>query len=192
MYCSEYVPVIIAEGCHITMQEHRDLKPAQIIETWQIWEESGIAPEPGWLIAVECLHRHAMHEPEPATAAAPLSTSSREIIDTIYRWNSSFDRIADSTLFREIIDTASSHPGFRVLDRQRMLTYARLCGHDVTGRSDYEIALQITRTILSDYGVHLPDIHGMILPIAVHVQGRSSGCSIRPSGQPTIPSGITL
>jgi len=103
-----------------------------------------------------------------------------------------FNHIRDSTLFREIIDTAATHPGFCVLDRQRMITYARLCGHDVTGRSDYEIALLITRTILSDYGVHIPDIYGLILPVSVHGPLRSSGRSIRPSGQTTIPSEITL
>jgi len=152
------------------MQVHRDLKPAQIIQTWQIWEESGISPEPSWLVAVECLHRHAMHEPEPAMTLAAFSTS-----------------------FREIIDTTASIPGFRVMDRHRMLTYARLCGIDVTGRSDHDIALRITGTILSDYGVQLSDVHDLIpsVSLAGHALLRSSDRYGGPCKPDTNPSEIT-
>ncbi len=153
------------------MEEHIDLKPAQIIQTWQIWEESGIAPEPAWLIAVECLHRHAMDEPEPAMTP-----------------------VARSTTFHKIVRVAASLAGFRVMDRHRMLTYARLCGIDVTGRSDHDIALRITETILSDYGVQLSDVHDLIPPIPIEDGQRllrSSGRYNGPSELNTNPSGIT-
>ena len=152
------------------MQVTRDQKPAQIIQTWQIWEESGISPEPSWLVAVECLHRHAMHEPEPAMSIAVLSTS-----------------------FREIIDTAASQPGFYVTDRHRMLTYAHLCGIDVTGHSDHDIARRITGTILSDYGVHLSDVHDLIPPVPSGGHGllRSSDRSGGQCKPDTGPSEIT-
>jgi hypothetical protein len=152
------------------MQVYRDLKPARIIQTWQIWEESGISPEPGWLVAVECLHRHATHEPDPKMTLAALSTS-----------------------FREIIDTAASLPGFHIMDHHRMLTYARLCGIDVTGRSDHDIALRITGTILSDYGVQLSDVHDLIPPVPVEGQRllRSPGHYERTCEQDTNSSEIT-
>ncbi len=152
------------------MEVHRVLKPAQIIETWQIWEESGISPEPAWLVAVEYLHRHAMDEPEPAMNLAALSTS-----------------------FHEIIDAVVSMPGFRVMDRHRMLTYARLCGIDMNGRSDHDIALRITATILNDYGVQLSDVRDLIPPVPIEAQGflRSSDRYTGPSELNTNPSGIT-
>ena len=152
------------------MQVHTDLKPAQIIQTWQIWEESGILPEPGWLVAVECLHRHATLEPDPPMTLTALSTS-----------------------FREIIDTAASLPGFRVIDRHRMHAYARLCGIDVAGRSDHDIALRITGTILGDYGVHLSEVRDLIPPVPIEGQGllRSSDRYHGPFQPDTNPSEIT-
>ncbi len=152
------------------MEVHKDLKPAQIIQTWQIWEESGMSPEPAWLIAVECLHRHGMDEPEPPMDFAALSTT-----------------------FREIVLVAASLPGFCVMNRHRMLTYARLCGIDVTGRSDYHIALRITGTFLSDYGVQLSDIHHLnpAVPIEAHGILQSSNRYGGPCEQDTNPSEIT-
>lgn len=152
------------------MEQTKDLKTAPFIDTWQIWEESGIVPEPAWLLAVECLHRHAMKEPEADLHPAALFG------------------------MYDIVQMAASLPGFRVRDRDRMLTYARLCGIDVSGCSNHDIALRITGIILSDYGVQLSDIHDLIPPVPIE-EGqkflRSSGRYTIPSERTTNPSGIT-
>jgi len=79
------------------------------------------------------------------------------------------------------------------MDRHRMLTYALLCGIDVTGRSDHDIALRITGTILSDYGVQLSEVRDLIPPVPIEGQGllRSSEWYGGPGKPDTNPSEIT-
>jgi len=79
------------------------------------------------------------------------------------------------------------------MDRHRMLTYALLCGIDVTGRSDHDIALRITGTILGDYGVSLTEVRDLIPPVPIEGQGllSSSDRYHGPSESDSNPSGIT-
>lgn len=108
-------------------------KEQHIEETDQVWIEAGFVPPPDCRRAVALLHRLAMDE-EPATSLL-------------------------SSVLTITVKSGEGGRGYRILDPARLRVMANDYGIEHGGRSDGEIAHEVTMAIIGEYGEKAAEEH---------------------------------
>jgi len=114
----------------MSQQSQYFLFPDENLETSQIWKEAGFCPPMPFVYLIELLHK------------------SEE-------YDISLTKPFDEAIFHALFDPCR-HPGgnYHIYDTLRLKTMAQNCGIPVKDQEITDIAQELTRVILQDYGVY--------------------------------------